>query len=268
MSRVLGVIPARIGSSRLPRKPLQPLLGLPLVAWVWQRARRMDFLDRLVVATDSAEVADVCRRAGAEVLMTSPRHTSGSDRAWEVVERLGDTFDVVVNIQGDEPLVAPDVVKAAVLMVEEGYEVGTCATPIAGMEEFRDPNVVKVVRSADGSALYFSRAAIPHSHGDSGRDHRWRQGRHLRHVGVYAYRSEALGRWVGFSRSPLELEEGLEQLRALENGMRIGVAVVAKAAEGVDTPEDLVRMERRLRAMGYGPDGTLAGTAARAAGEA
>ena len=205
----------------------------------------MDFLERLVVATDSREVAEVCRRAGAEVLLTSPHHASGSDRAWEVVERLGEVFDVVVNIQGDEPLVAPEVVRAAISMVEEGFEAGTCATPLTCLEELRDPSVVKVVRTVAGSALYFSRAAIPYGpEGARGLG----QGRHLRHVGVYAYEPGALRRWVGFGLSPLELEEGLEQLRALENGMRIGVAVVAEAADGVDTPRDLVRMERRLRA--------------------
>lgn len=247
MSRVLGVIPARIGSSRLPRKPLQPLLGKPLVLWVWERARRMRFLDRLVVATDSDEVAEVCREAGAETLLTSPSHPTGSDRAWEVTRHLGLAYDVVVNIQGDEPLVEADTVRAAISMVERGFDAGTCAAPVRDEEEFRDPAVVKVVRTSGGRALYFSRAAIPYAYGGTGGQQRWRADRQLRHVGIYAYRPEALGRWVGFSRSPLELQEGLEQLRALENGMRIGVAVVAEAAQGVDTPQDLERMEHSLR---------------------
>ena len=247
MNRVLGVIPARIGSSRLPRKPLQPLRGTPLVLWVWRRARQMDFLDRVVVATDSDEVAGVCRDAGADVLMTSPEHPSGSDRAWEAAQRVGPAFDVVVNIQGDEPLLDPDVVRAAVSMVEGGFDVGTCATPIDSGERFRDPAVVKVVRARDGSALYFSRAAIPFQRADLARNGYREEPRRLRHVGVYAYRRAALGRWVGFRPSALEMEEGLEQLRALENGMRIGVAVVAEAAGGVDTAEDLARMERRLK---------------------
>ena len=246
MSRVLGVIPARIGSSRLPRKPLQPLLGRPLVIWVWKRARRMDFLDRLIVATDSEEVARVCRQEGADVQLTSPGHPSGSDRVWEVAERMGAEFDVVVNIQGDEPLVESDVVHAALAMVEGGFEVGTCATPVRGDAEFQDPAAVKVVRAGDGTALYFSRAAIPFRHGDSERKDGGIGPGRLRHVGVYAYKRAALGRWVGLHPSPLEQEEGLEQLRALENGMRIGVAVVSEAAPGVDTPEDLARMERCL----------------------
>lgn len=254
MSCVLGVIPARIGSSRLPRKPLQPLLGVPLVIWAWRRVRQMDFLDQVVVATDSEVVAEVCRRAGAGVLLTSPHHPSGSDRAWEAAERMGPEFDVVVNIQGDEPLVDPGAVRAAVAMVEDGFDMGTCATPIHGEEEFRDPAVVKVVRAGDGSALYFSRAAIPFRRADTARNVDGDDARRLRHVGVYAYTRAALRRWAGLRPSALELEEGLEQLRALENGMRIGVEIVAEAAGGVDTPEDLAQMERRLKGAGADSD--------------
>ena len=243
---MLGVIPARIGSSRLPRKPLQPLLGRPLIVWVWKRARQMDFLDRLIVATDSEEVAEVCRKEGADAQLTATSHPSGSDRAWEVAERMGAEFDVVVNIQGDEPLVESDAVRAALAMVEGGFDIGTCATPVRGDEEFEDPAAVKVVRAGDGTALYFSRAAIPFRRGARGRENGEPGSGRLRHVGVYAYRRAALARWVGFRPSPLEREEGLEQLRALENGMRIGVAVVGEAAAGVDTPEDLARMERCL----------------------
>ena len=259
MSRVLGVIPARLGSSRLPRKPLQPLLGKPLVLWVWERACRMDVLHRVLIATDSDEVAEVCRDAGAEVAMTSSRHETGSDRVWEVARRFSGRFDVVVNIQCDEPLVEPATVAAAVAMVENGFEAGTCATAVRDAGECRDPSVVKVVRGADGGALYFSRAVIPHVGDGAGGRRPWLPGRHLRHVGIYAYRPEALGRWVGFERSELEVREGLEQLRALENGMRIGVALVAEAAAGVDTPRDLDRMERLLRSLGYGPGGVRAG---------
>ncbi|MCY3548636.1 MAG: 3-deoxy-manno-octulosonate cytidylyltransferase [Gemmatimonadetes bacterium] len=247
MSRVLGVIPARIGSFRLPRKPLQPLLGKPLVVWVWERARSMDFLDRVVVATDSNEVAEACRQAGAEVLLTSRSHPSGTDRVHEVAARLNAGFDVVLNIQGDEPLVQAGALRAAVSMVQDGFEVGTCATPIRSQRELEDPSVVKVVRTLAGSALYFSRAPIPHRYGPAPEGREPGRDGHLRHVGVYAYEPDALERWVRFGRSRLETEEGLEQLRALENGMRIGVAVLEEAAHGVDTPEDLARLERRLR---------------------
>lgn len=208
----------------------------------------MGFLDRVVVATDSDEVAEVCRRAGAGVVLTSGSHRSGTDRVSEAAARFNGDFEVVLNIQGDEPLVTGEALQAAISMVEQGFDIGTCATPIRSRRELADPAVVKVVRTAAGSALYFSRAPIPHRHRASAGDAVLRAGGHLRHVGVYACRPGALWRWVGFSRSRLEEQEGLEQLRALENGMRIGVAVVAEAAHGVDTPEDLARMERRLRA--------------------
>lgn len=207
----------------------------------------MDFLDRVVVATDSDEVAEACRRVGAGVVLTSDRHHSGTDRVSEAAARFHGDFEVILNIQGDEPLVTGDAVKAAISMVQRGFDIGTCATPIRSRRELADPAVVKVVRTPAGSALYFSRAPIPHRHRTSAANAGSLRSEYLRHVGVYACVPSALGRWVGFSRSPLEKEEGLEQLRALENGMRIGVAVVEEAAHGVDTPEDLARMERRLR---------------------
>ena len=266
MSQVLAVIPARIGSSRLPRKPLQPLLGTPLVVWVWRRAREMPFLDRVLVATDSVDVVEACRREGADALLTWRGHPSGTHRVRQAVDLVDAPFAVIVNIQGDEPLVSAEAVRAAVAMVEAGFDVGTCATPIASDEEFRDPSVVKVVRDASGSALYFSRAPIPHRRDDARamRDDSTASGPtrpagaelRLRHIGVYAYTVAALGRWVGCNPSPLESEEKLEQLRALEHGMRIGVAIVDDSGDGVDTPEDLARMERRLRALGYGGDET------------
>ncbi len=211
----------------------------------------MRFLDRLVVATDSEEIARVCREAGAEAEMTAADHPSGSDRVWEVARRAGPEYGIVVNLQGDEPLVEEASIRAALEMVERGFDVGSCAAPIGSAEEFRDPSVVKVVRARDGGALYFSRAGIP-----------CRQGppspsgpapvRPLHHVGIYVYRRDALRRWVAFGPSGLEREERLEQLRALENGMRIGVAVVPAAPPGVDTPEDLARLERRLKGAGAG----------------
>ncbi len=249
--RILGVIPARIGSTRLPAKPLRPLLGTPLVLWSWRRAREMDFIDRLVVATDCEEVARVCRDDGAEAEMTAADHPSGSDRVWEVARRSSPAFEIVINLQGDEPLLDAASVRAAVAMVERGFDVGSCAAPIASAADFRDPSVVKVVRARDGGALYFSRAPIP-----------FRQAppspsgpaavRPLHHVGIYAYRRDALRRWVAFGPSGLEREERLEQLRALENGMRIGMALVPAAPPGVDTPADLARLERRLKGAGAG----------------
>ena len=258
MNRVLAVIPARIGSSRLPRKPLQPLLGTPLVIWVWRRAREMPFLDRVLVATDSVDVVEACRREGADALLTWHGHPSGTHRVRQAVDLIEARFGVVVNIQGDEPLVSAEAVHAAVSMVEAGFDVGTCAAPITSEEEFLDPSVVKVVRDAAGSALYFSRAPIPHRRDDASPEDGGAELR-LRHIGVYAYTVGALSRWASCNPSPLETEEKLEQLRALEHGMRIGVAIVQDAGGGVDTPEDLERMEQRMLALGYGRDRRGAG---------
>ncbi len=221
-----------------------------MIVRVWRRAGGLT--DRLVVATDSEEIARACSDAGAEVVMTSAGHPSGTDRVAAAAEQCGADWDVVVNIQGDEPLLEPGVVRASVAMVEAGFAVGTCATPVRSEAELRDPSVVKVAKTEQGRALYFSRAPIPHlPHRREGSDagQVWRQGLHLRHVGVYAYRRESLMRWVRFDPSPLEAEEGLEQLRALEHGIEIGVGVVAKAGRGVDTEEDLRRAERKLRAL-------------------
>ena len=250
MSRVsvLGVIPARLGSERLPRKPLHPLAGRPLIEWVWRAARAVAALDALVIATDSEEVAQVCRAFGADVELTAATHESGTDRVAEVVRRPRFRgFDVVVNIQGDEPFLTDEQVSAAVRMVVDGWEVGTVATPIRSLDAYRDPSVVKVVRAEDGGALYFSRARIPHRRGGEPTATELESPLYLRHVGIYAYTRDALERWVSLPPSTLERTERLEQLRALEAGIRIGVGVVSHAEGGVDTPADAQRAEERLR---------------------
>jgi 3-deoxy-manno-octulosonate cytidylyltransferase (CMP-KDO synthetase) len=250
--RILGVIPARLASTRLPRKPLHPLLGRPLVEWVWRRAETMRVLDALVVATDDESVAHVCREIGAAVELTDPGHPSGTDRVAEVArrERWAD-FEVVVNLQGDEPLLDESHVAAAVeLVTEGGWEVGTCATPIRQEALRHDPSVVKVARARDGRGLYFSRAPIPFQRDGIPDGEALSGPLFLRHLGLYVYARDALLRWVSLPPSPLEEVERLEQLRPLEAGMRIGVAVVEEAAPGVDTPEDARRMEERLRDSG------------------
>lgn len=254
MSRVLGVIPARLGSTRLPRKPLQPLLGAPLITWVWDRAMGIAALDRVIVATDAPAVRDACRPWGAEVMMTSPDHASGTDRTWEVVRRLEEPFDIIVNVQGDEPLMDADHVEKAVALVRSGHDVGTCAAPISSDESFNDPSVVKVVLRTDGSALYFSRAAIPHRREPQSAGGAGAPSIRLRHIGLYAYARHALERWVSIEPSTLEREERLEQLRALQEGLRIGVAVVADGGHGgVDTVADLARVEGLMQAQGMAP---------------
>lgn len=250
--RILGVIPARLASTRLPRKPLHPLLGHPLVEWVWRRAESMRVLDALVVATDDESVARVCREFGAAVEITDPAHPSGTDRVAEVVERdRWADFDIVVNLQGDEPLMEEDHVVAAVRLVTDGgWEVGTCATPLRNQALLHDASVVKVARARDGRGLYFSRAPIPFQRDGVPDEAALAGPLFLRHLGLYVYRREALRRWVSLPPSPLEEVEKLEQLRPLEAGMRIGVAVVQGAAPGVDTPEDALQMERILRDSG------------------
>lgn len=248
--RVLGVIPARIGSERLPRKPLLRLAGRPLVEWVWRRVRAMAVFDAVVVATDSEEVAAVCRAAGAVVELTAASHASGTDRVAEVAARPAYAgYDVVVNVQGDEPLVEEAPVAAATRLVVEGWDVGTAAAPVRTLEAWRDPAVVKVVRGGDGGALYFSRAPIPHRRDGDPSPAELASDRYLRHVGVYAYTPAALARWVRLPAGELERIERLEQLRALAAGLSIGVAVVENAEGGVDTHDDARRVEERLLAL-------------------
>jgi 3-deoxy-D-manno-octulosonate cytidylyltransferase len=253
---VLGVIPARLGSSRLPRKPLHPLAGRPLVEWVYRRACALGLFDAVVVATDSAEVAEAVRGFGARAVMTSPEHPSGTDRVAEVARLAAyRQFAVIVNVQGDEPFVRRDQVEPAVRLVREGgWEVGTAATPLASLQAWREPSVVKVVRDDSGGAMLFSRAPIPFVRDADPSPEALARGPFLRHLGVYAYTREALLRWVALPEGVLERTERLEQLRPLAAGMRIGVARVAPGEGGVDTPDDAARAEALLVA-GFDPDG-------------
>ncbi len=251
--RVLGVIPARLGSERLPRKPLYPLAGRPLIEWVWRRVRGLEALHRVVVATDSEAVAAACRAMGAEVALTSPDHTSGTERAAEVVARpeFGGS-DIVVNVQGDEPFISAEQVQEAVAQAVR-FDVGTVATPVRTLAAWRDPAVVKVVRAEDGRALYFSRAPVPHVRGRDPDEAELASPAFLRHVGIYAYAPAALARWVGHPPVSLERLERLEQLRALAAGLSIGVGLVAETEGGVDTPADAHRAEARLLALAGSP---------------
>jgi 3-deoxy-manno-octulosonate cytidylyltransferase (CMP-KDO synthetase) len=249
VSGVLGVIPARLGSERLPEKPLREVAGRPLLAWVWDRAQTFDTLDAVVVATDAPAIAELCDALGAPVMLTSPDHPSGTDRVAEVIQSESyATYDVIVNLQGDEPLLDADHVAAAVALVRDaGWALGTCATHLDDPALLHDPSVVKVARSLQGQALYFSRAAIPHRRDGTPTRASIADLPYYRHLGLYSYQRDALLAWVAAPPSPLELLERLEQLRALEAGLRMGVAVVGPAARGVDTPEDLAHLDRILR---------------------
>lgn len=249
MSAVLGVIPARLGSERLPRKPLYTIAGRPLIEWVWRRVRSFDGLDAVVVATDADEVARTCGEFGADVVLTAEAHGSGTERVAEVMgmpDFRG--YDIAVNVQGDEPFVTEAQIRGAVAAVQAGWDIGTVATPVGTLEAWNDPSVVKVVRNGAGGALYFSRSPIPHVRGRDPTSAELASASCLRHIGVYACGREALGRWVGAPVSDLERLERLEQLRALDAGLRIGVQVVESYGGGIDTPEDARRAEERLRA--------------------
>ena len=250
--QVLGIVPARLASSRLPNKPLYPILGKPLIEWVWRRVETMSVLDHAVVATDSEQVADVCVRLGAPVEMTAGDHPSGTDRVAEVAGRPGyDQYPYIANVQGDEPLLRETHLRVAIDLVRDsGWDVGTCATPIRADEARTDASIVKVARAASGRALYFSRAPIPYKRDEKPTGHDLEHDPFLRHVGIYAYTRDALQDWVALAPSQLEQTEELEQLRPVEAGLRIGVAIVGSADPGVDTPADVVRMEEQLSPNG------------------
>lgn len=243
--RTLVVIPARIGALRLPRKPLRLLSGLPLIVRVWQRISQMKLADAVVVATDDETVASTVAAAGAEWIMTSPDHTSGTERVAEVAaaERFR-SFDTIVNVQGDEPFIGAGAVRGAAEVVSSGrFQLGTAASP-ASLEILGTPSLVKVVVADDGRAMYFSRAPIPFLR-DSADAVRQAE-RTLQHIGVYAYTREALEKWVSLPVHPLEEIERLEQLRPLAAGFAMGVSITNEApASGIDTEDDLERANAR-----------------------
>jgi 3-deoxy-manno-octulosonate cytidylyltransferase (CMP-KDO synthetase) len=230
------IIPARLAATRLPNKPLADIAGRPMIAHVVKRCLEAN-VGPVAVATDSPAIAEVLAGCGAEVVMTGAHHPSGSDRIFEALQRLDSErrHDVVVNVQGDLPTVSPAALAAALAPLEDpAVAIATVAAEIVREHERTDPNVVKVVGSPLTSsrlrALYFTRATAP-----------WGEGPLYHHIGLYAYRGDALARFVGLPPSPLEKRERLEQLRALEAGMRIDVELVDQVPLGVDTPADLER---------------------------
>jgi 3-deoxy-manno-octulosonate cytidylyltransferase (CMP-KDO synthetase) len=242
----VGVIPARWGSSRLPGKSLIPLCGKPLIQWVVEGAGRAKSLRRLMVATDDGRIMDAVRQLGVEAVMTRPDHPSGTDRVAEAVQHV--EADVVVNIQGDEPLIDPGLIDrlVAVMRADPKRDMATAAAPISRPADLDNPSVVKVVWNREGEALYFSRSAIPHVR-DRGEESPGPGPVHWRHIGLYAYRKPFLERLVKEPPSRLERIEKLEQLRALHIGGRIAVVETREPGIGVDTPEDIPRVEAMLR---------------------
>jgi 3-deoxy-manno-octulosonate cytidylyltransferase (CMP-KDO synthetase) len=240
--RTVALIPARYASSRFPGKPLAEIAGRPMIEHVYRRAAAARTVDAIAVATDDSRIAAAVAAFGGHAVMTGTHHVSGSDRLAEAAREL--ICEVIVNVQGDEPLISPEAIDAAVgpLLADPSVVMSTLAAPIADPADADDPNVVKVVVDRQGDALYFSRAHIryPRQPGTAS----------LRHIGLYAYRRPFLLEFAGWPRSPLEDTESLEQLRALERGVRIRTVVTPCESIGVDTPGDLTRvraaLERRI----------------------
>jgi 3-deoxy-manno-octulosonate cytidylyltransferase (CMP-KDO synthetase) len=243
--KTLCVIPARLGASRLPRKPLRLVGGVPLVVRVWERVSSLGVANEVVVATDSDEVADVLRQSRIDVVLTAVDHASGTDRVAEVARQPRfSRFEAIINVQGDEPFVAEAAVRGAADVVTSGrFPLGTAAAP-AGPGTLDEPHVVKVVAADDGRALYFSRAPIPWLRDTADAPERAMHAR--QHIGVYAYTRDALAAWVALPPHPLERIERLEQLRPLAAGLAMGVATVSEIPiGGVDTEDDLARANAR-----------------------
>jgi 3-deoxy-manno-octulosonate cytidylyltransferase (CMP-KDO synthetase) len=242
MSEITVIIPARWASTRFPGKPLVPLRGKPLVQHVWERAGRAKRVGRIIIATDDMRIAEAAFDFGAEVALTSPKHPTGTDRLAEVVRQLK-SASIILNVQGDEPDIAPSTIDRLAEALQDDPKLGmvTAANPLTDPADVQDPNVVKVVTDLAGRALYFSRSVIPYDRDGRGRV------RYLRHQGIYGYRRKVLLAFVKWKPTPLEQAEKLEQLRALEHGIAIGVIVVRRGSVGVDVPADVAKAERALR---------------------
>ncbi len=234
---VLGVIPARLGSTRLPRKVLRTIAGKPMLGWVFEAAKACPQLNDVLIATDSAEVADLCERSGWPFQLTSPDLPSGTDRV-HAVSRLIQA-DIYVNIQGDEPLLRPEHLTALLTPFARSHVEVSTLKVLCTVENILNPNAVKVVTAADGRALYFSRATIPYDRDNAGPQY-WK------HIGLYAYRKHALEHFPTLPPSILEQTERLEQLRFLENGINLYVEPTEFDTIGVDTEDDLRRVEALL----------------------
>ena len=247
--KVIAIIPARYASTRFPGKPLAMLGGKTVIQRVWEQVSRV--IDDVAVATDDRRIADAVEAFGGRAVMTSPNHRSGTDRCYEACCKIGGEYDVVVNVQGDEPFIAPSQIRAlAACFDDERTDIATLVKPFApsdGIEALENPNSPKVVLDSESRAVYFSRSVIPYLRGVERSE--W-LARHTfyKHIGMYAFRREVLREVTSLPQSSLEKAESLEQLRWIENGYKIGVGITDVETVGIDTPEDLVRAEEFLRA--------------------
>ena len=245
ISRQVTIIPARLNATRLPGKPLLEIAGVPMIVHVWRRAIEAA-VGPVYVATDSLEISGVISEAGGAAILTRPDHESGSDRIFEALSQIDPegAFDTIINLQGDLPTLEPRLISKCAQAIETSGDIGTIAAEIKNPAEAHSPDVVKVAGSPQPNgtlkALYFSRAAIPYGPGPL-----------YHHIGIYAYRRNALARFVGLPPSPLEKRERLEQLRALEAGMHINVSIVDTVPLGVDTPADLEKAREMFAKSNY-----------------
>lgn len=231
--KVLGVIPARYASTRFPAKPLADIGGKSMIQWVYAQASKSTKLSKVVVATDDQRIFDHVQSFGGVVCMTSGDHPSGTDRCFEALTKQKETFDYLVNIQGDEPFISPKQIDTLAAMLDGNTELATLAKRITDQESLQNPNVVKVVRNVHDEALYFSRSPIPFARNTK------EEIIYFKHIGMYGYRADILEKVTKLKVSKLEKAESLEQLRWLENGFKIKVAETDQETIGVDTPEDL-----------------------------
>lgn len=248
MTKIVGIIPARWGSTRFPGKALHPIAGKPLLQRVWERCQRAKALDSVIIATDDMRIAEAAFAWGAEISLTSPGHASGTDRIAEVAGKMRGVSHLI-NIQGDEPLVDPKLINQLVRQMQRDpqIEMITAVHPFSDPADAQSPHQVKAVLDRKGHALYFSRHALPYPRDVNAPI------RYFRHQGIYGYRRDLLLRFVRWKPTPLEKAEALEQLRALENGVNIHVVVTESGSPGVDTPEDARAIERQLLAASRRP---------------
>ncbi|BAT72010.1 3-deoxy-manno-octulosonate cytidylyltransferase [Thermosulfidibacter takaii ABI70S6] len=237
------VIPARYGSTRFPGKPLAKICGKPLIQWVYERASQSTLADDVYVATDDERIVECVEGFGGKAILT-PECPTGSDRVAFVAESIGKSWEFIVNVQGDEPLIVPEIIDSVFRgLQEDPSAIVTMKKRIQSDEDYKNPNVVKVVTGLSGYALYFSRSPIPYFRNT---------GEAYKHIGIYGYSRDILLKFVKLPQGKLEITEGLEQLRALENGIPIKVLETDYEAIGVDVPEDIKKVEKILKGVGYG----------------
>lgn len=242
--KILGIIPARYASTRLPGKPLALIQGKPMIQHVFERVKESNTVDKIIIATDDERIMNVAASFGAEAILTLPLHNSGTERCAEVASVIGSDFDVVINIQGDEPFIETEHLKSLRdLFLNDKVQIGSLIKRISSLEELKNPNVVKAVKTPDGKALYFSRSVVPYLRNIE--EHDWfHHHSFYMHIGLYGYQKETLLKIAHLSPTPLEQAESLEQLRWLENNISIHLAETFIETLSIDTNEDLIRANK------------------------